>query len=203
MLKASKIQLNRYQGLDSSKVLIVSEEVATLKMLEELNLEKERITAYNKLNHVDIKGFSANFHNFNRSRESYSIAESLFRDQLEGNQIKDFLHEHAVSVKDSLGKTHLYHLDFFIPSIKTAIEISPLFHYTYQTVAIRDKLRTSLLKRKHHINTLVIKVHFRTRRGRLETYLNPNDVKTVLRTVRKQLRGKPSKETILYWSVKK
>ena len=196
MQKASNIQLNRYKGLDNSKVLIVSEEIATLKLLEKLNLEKENITKFNKANHIKIKGFSANFHNFNRSENSYSIAEDLFRRVLEDHNINSYLHEYQIKVKDVIGKNHTYHLDFYLPSIKLAIEISPLFHFTYETVAIRDQLRTSLLKRKVGIETQVVKVHFRTVKSKTETYLNPKDVNQIISIIKRKLRNKPHKETL-------
>jgi hypothetical protein len=198
MLNPETIQINRYKGIDNSKVSIVHSEIATLKTLVLLNKEKERITAYNKLNHVAIKGFSANFHNYKRSENNFSIAENLFREQLELNGITNWLHEHKVQIKDALNQTHTYHLDFFIPEIKLAIEISPLFHFTYETVAIRDKLRESLLKRKLGINTIVVKVHFRTRKGILETYINPVDSKKAIAQIRK-LSRKPNKETLTYY----
>jgi very-short-patch-repair endonuclease len=195
MLKAQHIQINRYKGLTGDKAIIVSEEIATLKMLNQLDKEKTRITKWNKSHHVNIKGFSSNFHNYNRSNNNYSIAECLFKDQLELNNIK-FLHEFQIKVKDALFNSHSYHLDFFIPEIKLAIEISPLFHFTYQTVAIRDKLRTALLKRKCGIKTMVVKVHFRTVKGKTETYLNIEDTKKALATIKKLKRLKPHKETL-------
>jgi very-short-patch-repair endonuclease len=164
--------------------------------LRQLNIEKENITKFNKDNHINIKGFSANFHNFKRTSDNFSIAESLFRDVLELNNIS-YLHEFQIKIRDILLNSHSYHLDFFIPEIKLAIEISPLFHFTYKTVATRDKLRESLLL-KHGIKTLVIKVHFRTKKGRTETYLNVKDVQQTLKEIKK-LRQKPHKETMLYY----
>ncbi len=197
MLNPETIQINRYRGIDNSKVSIVHEEIRTLKTLVVLNKEMKNITAYNKANHVNIKGFSANFHNYGRNSEHYSIAENLFREQLELNGI-NFLHEHKIQIKDALLNTHTYHLDFFIPNIKLAIEISPLFHFTYKSVAIRDKLRESLLKRRHGINTVVVKVHFRTRKGILETYINPVDTEKAIAHIRKLSRI-PNKETLQFY----
>jgi hypothetical protein len=179
----------------------VHEEIRTLKTLVLLNKEMKNITAYNKANHVNIKGFSANFHNCGRNSEHYSIAENLFREQLELNGINTYLHEHKVTVRDALFNAHIYHLDFYIPDIKLAIEISPLFHFTYKSVAIRDKLRESLLKRKHGINTVVVKVHFRTRKGIMETYINPVDSKKAINKIRK-LSQKPNKETLTFYTKK-
>jgi len=196
MLKIQQIQVNRYKGIDSSKITIVNEEIATLKLLNELNIQKENITKYNKDNNIKVKGFSANFHNFERSNNNYSTAENLFKEQLELNNIA-FLHEFQIKIRDALFNSHTYHLDFYIPEIKLAIEISPLFHFTYQTVAIRDKLRESLLKRKHGIKTIIIKVHFRTIKGHTETYLNTVDTKKALATIKQLKRKKPNKETML------
>jgi hypothetical protein len=198
-LKIESIQINRYKGIDNSKISIVHEELKTLQELRQLNIEKENITAWNKSHHITMKGFSANFHNFKRVSDNYSIAENLFREQLELNGI-DFLHEHKVQIKDALNNNHTYHLDFFIPEIKLAIEISPLFHFTYKTVAIRDKLRESLLLRKENIKTLVIKVHFRTKKGHIETYLNPTDTKKAIKEIKKLKRKKPHKETLLAYA---
>lgn len=189
-------QIN-YLGLDNKVHAHIIEELNTLKELRQLNIEKENITKFNKANHINIKGFSSNFHNFKRNSDNYSIAESLFRDVLELNNIS-FLHEFQIKIRDILLNSHSYHLDFFIPEIKLAVEISPLFHFTYKTVAIRDKLRTSLLL-KHGIKTLVIKVHFRTRKGRIETYLNVKDVETTIKQIKK-LKRIPNKETLLAYA---
>jgi hypothetical protein len=197
MLKVESMQINRYKGIDESRISIVHEELRTLKQLKALDKEKQNITAFNKAHHVNIKGFSSNFHNYNRSSDNYSIAENLFREILELNNIS-FIHEHKIQIRDALLNAHNYHLDFFIPDIKLAIEISPLFHFTYETVAIRDKLRESLLLRKQGIKTLVIKVHFRTRKKIIETYLNSSDTDKAIKTI-KQLKRKPHKETLLYY----
>jgi hypothetical protein len=197
MLHIDSIEINRYIGIDNTKISIVSEEIQTLKHLSRLDKEKMALTAYNKRNHINIKGFSANFHNWNRNKDNYSIAENLFREQLELNDLTDYLHEYAIQVKDALLKSHNYHLDFYFPSIKLAIEISPLFHFKYETVAVRDKIRTALLKRKHGIKTIVIKVHFRTINKRIETYLNIEDTKQAIKEIKKLKRKKPHKETLL------
>lgn len=198
MLQAQTIQINRYRGIDDSKVTIVNEEIATLKLLNQLDKEKVRITAWNKEHHVTIKGFSANFHNYGRTSDNYSIAENLFREQLELNGITNYLHEHKIIVRDALYRAHTYHLDFFIPDIKLAIEISPLFHFTYETVAIRDKLRESLLKRKLGINVLVVKVHFRTRKGHIETFINHADSVRVIKAI-KRMSKKSNPETLTHY----
>ena len=198
MYNPETIQISRYKGIDESLISIVHSEIATLKTMVKLNKEKERITAWNKANHVEIKGFSVNFHNYARNSDNFSIAENLFREQLELNGITNFIHEHKVVIRDALYRAHTYHLDFYIPEIKLAIEISPLFHFTYETVAIRDKLRTSLLKRKLGIETIVVKVHFRTRKGKLETYINPEDSEKAISEIKK-LSEFPSKETLPYY----
>jgi very-short-patch-repair endonuclease len=191
------ITINRYKCLDNKVHAHIIEELKTLQELRELNIEKENITKFNKANHINVKGFSANFHNFKRTSDNFSIAEALFRDVLELNNI-NFLHEFQIKVKDILLRIHSYHLDFFIPEIKLAVEISPLFHFTYKTVAIRDKLRESLLL-KHGIKTHVVKVHFRTVKGRTETYLNVKDVEKALKLIKK-LKQKPNKETLLAYA---
>ena len=198
MMNPETIQISRYIGIDNSKVSIVHEELKTLQTMVKLNKEMRNITAYNKANHVAVKGFSANFHNYKRISDSYSIAENLFREQLELNGITNYLHEHKVTIKDILGNMHNYHLDFYMPSIKLCIEISPLFHQTYLTVAVRDKLRTSLLKRKLGIKTVVVRVHFRIRKGITETFINPVDVKSVMSEIKK-LGKNPNKETLTYY----
>lgn len=198
MLNPETIQINRYRGLDNSKVNIVHSEIATLKTMIKLNKEKDRITAWNKKNHITIKGFSANFHNYARNSDNFSIAENLFREQLELNGITNYLHEHKIIVRDALYRAHTYHLDFFIPDIKLAIEISPLFHFTYETVAIRDKLRESLLKRKLGINVLVVKVHFRTRKGHIETFINHADSVRAIKAI-KRMSKKSNPETLTHY----
>jgi len=195
MLRIETIQISRYKGIDNSKVSIVHTEIQTLKHLKALDIEKLNITAFNKKNHVNVKGFSANYHNYARTNNNYSIAEKLFQEQLELNGITSYLHEFKIQVKDALFNSHCYHLDFYIPEIKLAIEISPLFHFTYKTVAIRDKLRESLLKRKHGIKTIVIKVHFRVKKGHTETYLNSKDIEIAINLIKK-LREIPHKETL-------
>jgi hypothetical protein len=197
MLRIQSVQINRYKGIDETKITVVHEEIKTLKHLKELDLEKQRIILFNKKNHVNIKGFSANFHNYGRTENNYSVAENLFREQLELNGI-DFLHEFKIQVKDALFNNHCYHLDFYIPEIKLAIEISPLFHFTYKIVAIRDKLRESLLKRKHGILTHVVKVHFRTVKGHTETYLNVSDVSNAIKLI-KNLKKTTNKETLFHY----
>jgi hypothetical protein len=87
-------------------------------------------------------------------------------------------------------------LDFFIPEIKLAIEISPNFHHSYETVAIRDKLRASLLKRKNNITTIEVKVCFRTKKGVIETYLDKKSVDYAIKEIK---TAKKSQESLNYY----
>ena len=196
MLIAESIQINRYKGIDNDKITIVSEEIATLKLLSKLDKLKEQITQQNRQKPNYRKGFSSNYHNFNRLENSYSIAESLFRQLLNEHCLNDFIHEFPIKLHDSLMHTHNYHIDFYFPALKLAIEINPAFHYTYQTVAIRDIIKTNLLKRKAHVKTLDVKVIHKVKKGKLLTML---DIKTANKTIRqiKQLMQKPANRELI------
>lgn len=56
-------------------------------------------------------------------------------------------HEFPIKVKDEIGKTHNYHLDFYDTITQSNIEISPNFHKSYKIVVDSDKRRERLLKK--------------------------------------------------------
>lgn len=196
MLKIDSIRINRYLGLSNDKITVINEDIAMLKIYSQLEKQKNAITAYNKMHGNKIKGFSANSHNYTRDKNVYSISELLFKELLEQNNINGFIHEHKISVNDLIMHKHFYHLDFYFPSLKIAIEINPLFHYTYANVAIRDKIRTSLLKRKHNIKVLDVIVRFRTKKGIIQTYLDTKSANNAINEIKAQLLNKPHKETL-------
>jgi hypothetical protein len=165
MLSLEKVQFNE-------KDLIHIAEIELTKQCRLNDIEVRNITAYNKLIHKKVKGFSANYHNYLKDKSSYSIAERQFKELLEHCGLNDFIHEFKVKVRDFKGTNHTYHMDFYFPLFKIAIEINPLFHYTYNSVAMRDKLRAKLLKRKAHIETIDIKVYQKVRKGKLETFID-------------------------------
>jgi very-short-patch-repair endonuclease len=142
------------------------QEIELTKQCRLNEIETKNITLYNKTINKKIKGFSANCHNYNRNKNVYSEAENQFKELLEQHNIKDYLHEFKVKVRDIRGKIRTYHIDFYFPSLKLAIEINPMFHYTFKTVVTRDKLRALLLKKNYHINTIDIKVHHKTVKGK-------------------------------------
>lgn len=116
---------------------------------------------------------------------------------LKSNGFNDFIHEFPIKVKDSLGTWHIYHLDFYFPAFKLAIEINPAFHYTYETVAIRDTIRNKLLSRKAHIKTLNVDLVFKTKKKIQYTSLEQKSVKKALKTLKRMSTKKPHKETLL------
>lgn len=93
--------------------------------------------------------------NRKRSGKVYTVAESKFS-QLAKTFGVDFVHEHHITVRDTLSQKHHYKLDFFSPEHRIAVEISPSFHFSYKIVAIRDKIRKKALKR-HGIKTFTVK----------------------------------------------
>ena len=62
------------------------------------------------------------------------------------------IHEHPF--KGSVGGT--YHIDFYIPSKRIAIETDPELHSTYKPVVIRDARRDKDLNEIHKVTTLRI-----------------------------------------------
>jgi 5'(3')-deoxyribonucleotidase len=164
MLTLERLQLNEADSVHL-------EEIKLTQQLRLKEIEKCNITRYNKLIGKKIKGFSANAHNYNRDGNVYSIAEMQFKELLESYGI-NFIHEYQVKVKDIKNNVHSYHLDFYIPELRLAIEVNPLFHYTYETVAIRDNLRSRLLKRKADITTWDLKVYFKTVKGVTQTFID-------------------------------
>lgn len=69
------------------------------------------------------------------------------------------IHEKCIKGKTSKGSKTVrfaFWCDFFLPLKKLDLEIDPAFHKTYPKVANRDLIRTSLLKRKHNVNTMRI-----------------------------------------------
>lgn len=177
-------------------------EIATINHLKRLDIIKNEITELNKLNNKNVKGFSANQHNYKRSSKQYSEAEQLFKDALNLAGLKenlDYFHEHKVKVRDVHNRIHVYHLDFYFPSLKICVEINPMFHYTYEVVAIRDKLRASLLKRKLNIKTLDLKVYMKTRKGKTYMALDVKQCDKILNEILNKIHN-PHKETLLFYN---
>lgn len=83
-------------------------------------------------------------------------AMQLFNGFFEEHKV---IHEKCIKGKTSKGsKTtrFVFWADFFFPLKKLDLEIDPVFHKTYLKVVNRDLIRTSLLKRKHNVNTMRI-----------------------------------------------
>lgn len=192
MLSLEKIQIS-----DTDLNLI--DEIELTKQCRLNEIEKNNITAFNKSIGKKIKGFSTNYHNHERDKKNYSIAEKQFKELLLNHGLTDFIHEHKIKVKDVKGIVHTYHIDFYFPLFRLAIEINPTFHYSYNVVAIRDKLRAKLLKRKLHIETIDIKVYFRTRKGKLETFIDYNKAFSVIEKILR--KRKIHKETLAYYII--
>lgn len=197
-MNAYRLELNSYRGLDNSKVKIISEELETLKTLQQLEFIASEKTKRNKQLGTIRKGFSANAHNYSRDAKIFSIAEELFKEVLESEGFKNYVHELKIIVKDTVLNSHIYHIDFYFPSLKLAIEINPLFHYTYQNVLIRDQLRSKLLARKHGIKTLDVKVLHKTVKGKFLTQLEPKSTKLAINYLKKH-SDKINKQTLSYW----
>ena len=151
-------------------------------------------TLDNKANGITRKGFSANSHNYKRSHTDYSLAERIFKDTLLHKKLTDWIHEHNIKVKDSLGKIHNYHLDFYFPNQRIAIEINPDFHYDYEPVVVCDKLRSQVLSR-YGITVIGIHVNIRQLPHSQITTLDKSDVKNTLSLLRK-LKDISSLETL-------
>jgi len=199
------ISINRYIGLNSKHVFsYISEEYAILKQLRQLKKLKTALTQKNTKKPKYRQGFSSNYHNFKHDNGKYSTAEKLFKKLLDKHNVK-YVHEYRVKLKDFIGKTHNYYIDFYIPEVKLAIEINPLFHYTYESVKIRDKLKARLLKRRMHIKTIDIKAYIRVKqKNRIKRLITTIDNTKALNLIQKIKRMKPNKETLIYWiSVKR
>ena len=177
-------------------------EIATINHLKRLDKIKTEITELNKLNNKNVKGFSANEHNYKRSSKQYSEAEQLFKDVLDLAGLKenlDYFHEFKIKVRDVHNRIHVYHLDFYFPTLKICVEINPLFHYRYEVVAIRDKLRASLLKRKLNIKTLDLRVYMKTRKGKTYKALDVKQCDKIINEILNKIH-KPHKETLLFYN---
>src|SRR5208282_962406 len=124
-----------------------------------------------------------------RSHKDYSLAERIFKDILSHSGLNDCIHEHKIRVKDAIGKVHNYHIDFYFPNQRIAIEINPDFHYDYEPVVVSDKLRTQILKR-YGITVIGIHVNIRQLPHSQLTTLDKSDVKSTLSLLRK-LKNKP------------
>ena len=74
MLNIENIHINRYKGIQNEKITVINENIAMLKLYSILEKQKKAITLFNKQNGNKIKGFSANYHNYARNKNSYSIA---------------------------------------------------------------------------------------------------------------------------------
>ena len=74
---------------------------------------------------------------------------------------------HEMPFRGSIGT---YHVDFYIPSKKIAIETDPALHTTYKPVAIRDIRRNEELKTMHKVLTI---------RVLPETLYNPEKIKAL------------------------
>ena len=178
-------------------------ELELLEQFSKVKIAEKARTELNKANGCKVKGFSTNCHNYSRDSTVYSMAESIFKNKLlnSGFSKADFIHEFPVTVRDKKGQIHRYHLDFYFPKLKLAIEINPEFHYSYEPVVIRDKIRNLVLLR-YGIRTLEIHVEIEnySQVHKNITSLNKADVKQVLKTLR-ALRHKPSIETLDYYNV--
>lgn len=169
-------------------------EITLIEELMYLDAAKVELTAKNALKPKRRQGFNANFHNYSRNKNVYSIAEQQFKQLLDKFGIY-YTHEHKISCKDVRMRTYCYHMDFYLPELRLNLEIKPLFHWTYEIVAKRDQLREKLLK-KYHIDTIDIKVFHFVRKKRLITQIDTENAFKVL----KSLKNKPiSKETLSFY----
>ena len=171
------------------------------KMLSERELSQECFkinqdvkakTIANKTLNSKIKGFSANSHNYGRTKNVYSLAENIFKDKLlnSGLSKEHWIHEYPIQVKDVSGKSHTYHIDFYFPKQRLAVEINPMFHYNYAPVALRDQLRAKILSR-YGIKTLDIKVNIRQLPHSQITSLDKADVVRAIKLLR-SLKNQPN-----------
>jgi very-short-patch-repair endonuclease len=74
------------------------------------------------------------------------FVEAIGRDWLKANNVV-----HEMPFRGSIGT---YHIDFYVPSKKLAIETDPELHTTYEPVRIRDIRRTAELADIHGVRTL-------------------------------------------------
>ena len=151
-------------------------------------------TIDNRTNGIKRKGFSANSHNYKRSAKEYSLAERIFKESLINSGLTDWIHEHKIKVKDAIGKIRIYHIDFYFPNQRIAIEINPDFHYDYEPVVVCDKLRSQVLSR-YGITVIGIHVNIRQLPHSQITTLDKSDVKNTLSLLRK-LKDISSLETL-------
>lgn len=187
------------ESLESQKLETLKVELVLLRDLKRLDTEKKLKTKLNRLNKENgkyRKGFSSNFHNFERDNNTYSKAEDLFKDLLLEHNLSEFIHEHKVKVKDINDRTHTYHLDFYFYNLKVCIEVNPIFHETYRVVKIRDNLREYLLKRKMHIKTFKLRVLHKCKKGKLLTRIDKRQSKRIIKKLKSL---KVSKETLTFY----
>ena len=126
--------------------------------------------------------------------KEYSLAERIFKESLINNGLTDWIHEHKIKLRMPLGKIHIYHIDFYFPNQRIAVEINPDFHYDYEPVVVCDKLRTQVLSR-YGITVIGIHVNIRQLPHSQITTLDKSDVKNTLSLLRK-LKDISSLETL-------
>jgi len=167
-------------------------ELELLEQFSKVKIAEKARTELNKANGCKVKGFSANCHNYSRDSTVYSMAESIFKDKLlnSGLSKEHWIHEYPIQVKDVSGKSHTYHIDFYFPKQRLAVEINPMFHYNYAPVALRDQLRAKILSR-YGIKTLDIKVNIRQLPHSQITSLDKADVVRAIKLLR-SLKNHPN-----------
>lgn len=104
--------------------------------------------------------------NSRRHSKVFTFLESEFH-----NLAKDFNlelnHEVHIKVKDRLNRWHIFKLDFFEPTTRIDIEVSPNWHKNYLLVVRRDALRRRLLKRVG-IRSLTVPVIYKGKHGHID-----------------------------------
>ena len=106
-----------------------------------------------------------------KRRECYGKLEIDFVNAVGRDWIKKMGIIHEMPCRGSIGT---YHVDFYIPSKKIAIETDPELHTTYKPVAIRDLRRNKELKEMHGVLTI---------RVLPETLYNPEKIETLKRDI--------------------
>lgn len=104
--------------------------------------------------------------NSKRHPKVFTFLESEFH-----NLAKDFdlelNHEVRIKVNDKFNRSHIFKLDFFEPTSRIDIEVSPNWHKNYLLVVKRDALRRRLLKRVG-IRSLTVPVIYKCNHGHID-----------------------------------
>lgn len=128
--------------------------------------------------------------NSKRDPKVFTYLEAQF-DRLARDSGLELKHEVRIKVKDRTNKSHIFKLDFFDPSTRIDIEVSPNWHKNYRIVERRDALRKMLL-RKVGIRSYTVPVVSRGKLLRINGAL-------AQRVINATLKANPSRNSLEFY----